>query len=43
MFRRGSIAVAPFLAFLTQLLLVQIGLVFFIGKTTAETSGGNCH
>src|SRR5207244_10418552 len=35
-------ALAPFLAFLTQALLVQIGLVFFIGKTTAQTSGGNC-
>src|SRR5204863_3086496 len=35
-------ALAPFFAFLTQLLLVQIGLVFFIGKTTAQTSGGNC-
>ena len=31
-----------FLAFLTQLLLVQIGLELFIDKTTAETSGGNC-
>src|SRR5207253_5017584 len=35
-------ALAPFLAFLTQLLLAQVGLVFFIGKTTAQTSGGNC-
>jgi len=30
-----------FPAFLAQLLRVQIGLVLFIGKTTAETSGGN--
>jgi hypothetical protein len=36
-------ALAPFPAFLAQLLLVQIGLEFFIGKTTAETSSGNCH
>src|SRR5205814_8079710 len=42
LFGRGRIAPAPFLAFLTQLLLVQIGLVLFIGKTTAQTSGGNC-
>ena len=42
LFGRGRSALAPFLAFLTQLLLVQIGLVLFIGKTTAETSGGNC-
>src|SRR5205814_9615769 len=41
LFGGGRIALAPFLAFLTQLLLVQIGLVLFIGKTTAETSGGN--
>src|SRR5206468_11314683 len=41
LFGSGRIALAPFLAFLTQLLLVQIGLVLFIGKTTAETSGGN--
>src|SRR5205823_8715607 len=42
LFGSGRIALAPFLAFLTQLVLVQIGLVLFIGKTTAETSGGNC-
>src|SRR6266487_4291327 len=42
LFGSGRIALAPFFAFLTQLLLVQIGLVLFIGKTTAETSGGNC-
>jgi hypothetical protein len=41
LFGRGRIALPPFLAFLTQLLLVQIGLVLFISKTTAETSGGN--
>ncbi len=35
LFGSGRIAVATFLAFLTQLLLVQIGLVLFIGKTTA--------
>src|SRR5206468_7803738 len=39
---RGRVALATFLAFLTQLLLVQIGLVLFVGKTTAKTSGGNC-
>ena len=38
----GRSSLATFLAFLTQLLLVQIGLELFIGKTTAETSGGNC-
>jgi hypothetical protein len=42
LFGSGRIAPAPFLAFLTQLLLVQISLELFIGKTTAETSGGNC-
>ena len=42
LFGSGPIALAPFLAFLTQLLLVQIRLELFIGKTTAETSGGNC-
>src|SRR5204862_5314721 len=42
LFGSGCGALATFLAFLTQLLLVQIGLVLFIGKTTAETSGGNC-
>jgi hypothetical protein len=42
LFGSGRIALAPFLAFLTQLLLVQISLELFIGKTTAETSGGNC-
>src|SRR6266566_7210469 len=41
LFRSGRIALAPFFAFLTQLLLVQISLVLFIGKTTAETSGSN--
>src|SRR5206468_9214250 len=41
LFGSGRIALTTFLAFLTQLLLVQIGLVLFIGKTTAETSGGN--
>src|SRR5882672_684264 len=42
LFGGGRIALAPFLAFLTQLLLMQIGLELFIGKTAAETSGGNC-
>jgi hypothetical protein len=42
LFGRGRSALAPFLASLTQLLLVQIGLELFIGKTTAETSCGNC-
>jgi hypothetical protein len=42
LFGSGHIALAPFFAFLTQLLLVQIGLELFIGKTTAQTSGGNC-
>src|SRR5207247_8103868 len=42
LFGGGRSALATFLAFFTQLLLVQIGLVLFIGKTTAETSGGNC-
>ncbi len=42
LFGSGRIALAPFLAFLTQLLLVQIRLELFIGKTTTETSGGNC-
>src|SRR5947207_1634990 len=41
LFGGGRSALASFLAFFTQLLLVQIGLVLFIGKTTAETSGGN--
>src|SRR3989442_6263331 len=41
LFGSGRFALAPFLAFLTQLLLVQIGLELFIGKTTAQTSGGN--
>ena len=41
LFGSGRIALAPFIAFLMQLLLVQISLVLFIGKTTAETSGGN--
>jgi hypothetical protein len=41
LFGSRRIALAPFLAFLTQLLLVQISLVLFIGKTTAKTSGGN--
>ena len=41
LFGSGRSALATFLAFLTQLLLVQIGLVLFIGKTTAKTSGGN--
>ena len=35
LFGSGRIALATFLAFLTQLLLVQISLVLFIGKTTA--------
>src|SRR5437660_1535697 len=35
LFGSGRIALATFLAFLTQLLLVQIGLVLFIGKTPA--------
>ena len=35
LFGSGRIALATFFAFLTQLLLVQIGLEFFIGKTTA--------
>src|SRR5437867_8052956 len=42
LFGSGRIALAPFLAFFTQLLPVQKGLELFIGKTTAETSGGNC-
>src|SRR5438067_2499496 len=42
LFGSGCIALATFLAFLTQLFLVQISLELFIGKTTAETSGGNC-
>jgi hypothetical protein len=42
MFGSGRIALTTFLAFLTQLLSVQIGLELFIGKTTAQTSGGNC-
>jgi hypothetical protein len=41
LFGGSPIALATFLASLTQLLLVQIRLEFFIGKTTAETSGGN--
>ena len=41
LFGGGRSALASFLAFFTQLLLMQIGLVLFIGKTTAETSGGN--
>src|SRR6266487_5332424 len=41
LFGSGRIALAPFLAFLTQLLLVQIRLELFIAKTTAQTSGGN--
>src|SRR5206468_4126003 len=41
LFGGGRIALATLLAFLTQLLLVQIGLVLFVSKTTAETSGGN--
>jgi hypothetical protein len=39
LFGRGRSALATFL---TQLLLVQIGLELFIGKTTAKTSCGNC-
>src|SRR5436190_19237671 len=42
LFGNGRSAPATFLAFFTQLLLVQIGLELFVGKTTAETSGGNC-
>src|SRR5207248_10222555 len=42
LFGGGHRALATFLAFLTQLFLVQISLVLFIGKTTAKTSGGNC-
>ena len=42
LFGSGRSALTTFLAFLTQLLLVQIGLELFIGKTTAQTSGGNC-
>ena len=41
LFGSGRSALPTFLAFLTQLLLVQIGLVLFIGKTTAKASGGN--
>jgi hypothetical protein len=41
-FGSGRITLATFLAFPAQMLLVQIGLELFIGKTTAETSGGNC-
>jgi hypothetical protein len=37
----GSGRIAP-ATFLAQLLLLQIGLELFIGKTTAQTSGGNC-
>src|SRR5436190_12752164 len=36
LFGNGRLALAPFLSFLTQLFLVQIGLVLFIGKTTAQ-------
>ena len=39
---RSAITLATVLAFLTQLLLVQISLVLFIGKTTAQTSGSDC-
>ena len=42
MFGRGRSAAATFLALLTQLFLVQIGLKLFIGKATAQTSGRNC-
>src|SRR5438132_4488100 len=42
LFGSGRSGPATFLAFLTQLLPVQIGLELFIGKTTAQTSGGNC-
>ena len=42
LFGSGRIALTPFLAFFTQLLPVQISLELFKGKTTAETSGGNC-
>src|SRR5438874_8304858 len=42
LFGSGCSALTTFLAFLTQLLLVQISLELFIGKTTAKTSGGNC-
>ena len=38
----GRSALATFLAFFAQLLFVQIRLELFIGKTTAETSGGDC-
>src|SRR5205823_6244751 len=38
----GRSAPATFLALLTQLLLMQISLELFIGKTTAQTSGGKC-
>ncbi|PYJ94678.1 MAG: hypothetical protein DME62_03465 [Verrucomicrobia bacterium] len=34
LFGSGRIALTTFLAFFTQLLFVQIGLVLFIGKTT---------
>src|SRR5213596_3267743 len=40
LFGGGRIALATLLAFLTQLLLVQISLELFIGKTTAETLVG---
>jgi len=39
LFGSGRGALATFLA---ELLFVQIGLELFIGKTTAETSSGNC-
>src|SRR5690349_17443367 len=35
LFGGGRVAPVPFLPFLTQLLLVQIALVLFVGKTTA--------
>jgi hypothetical protein len=41
LFGSGRLALTTFFAFLTQLLLVQIRLELFIGKATAETSGGN--
>src|SRR5207247_11326956 len=39
LFGSGRIALATFLAFLTHLLLVQIGLELFLVKTTSGLSG----
>ena len=42
LFGSGRFALATFPAFLAQLLFVHVALELFIGKPTAETSGGNC-